>query len=349
VTAGQAAVGGVDVILATRMTTSGALDPTFGTGGITTVKIGSGAGVDSGAGIALQPDGKIVIAGTGHGNGSPNFAAVRLNTDGSLDSTFGSDGVVTVPIGGAAIANAVVVQPDGRIVLGGTAYTTDTNSNHFAATRLNANGSLDSTFGTNGVTVLAPTGGAWGMVRQTDGRIVLAGQRTYNGTEAYMAARLLATGKLDTAYGQGGIVTVPIGSKAIATAIALQRDGKTVISGEATTDRGVVATVRLTSGGSLDASYGSGGISQFTGAGVNTMTIDSAGRVLVAGVGVGMVRLKTTGGLDTTFASGGVGFYSAGTSTAANGMALQADGRIVLAGAVLTGGQMKVLVMRVWP
>jgi uncharacterized delta-60 repeat protein len=345
VTAGESQLNGVDVITATRMTAGGQLDQTFGKRGIVTVAIGGAAGVDSGAGLALQPDGKIVIAGTGEPNGSPTFAVVRLTSTGALDTAFGQCGVATVPIGGAAIANAVAVQPNGQIVVGGTANVSGTN--HFAVTRLNANGTLDTTFGTRGVTTLAPAGGAWGMVLQPNGAVVLAGPETYNGTQAYMAARVLANGTLDPSFGQGGIVTTPIGLTATPDAVALQADGKIVITGDATTSTGVVATERLNPDGSLDATFGSGGIASFNGAGVNAVAIDGSGRIVLAGVGAAAVRLDGDGSIDTTFGAGGLAIYQyAGNESAANGLAFDASGRIVLAGAATVNGSPEVLVLR---
>jgi uncharacterized delta-60 repeat protein len=349
VTAGEASVNGTEVMLATRMNSNGQMDLTFGSRGIVTVRIGNAAGVISGAGIALQSDGKILLAGTGMGNGSPNFAVVRLNRNGSLDTTFSGDGVSTVPIGGSAMATAIVVQSDGKLAVGGTAVTD--GNHHFAVTRLNSNGSLDTSFGTGGVTVLSPTAVCWGMALQSNGALVLAGQQTYSGTQAYMAARVTSSGAADTSFSGDGIVTIPIGSNAVGVGVALQSDGKVVMTGDATTSTGVVATVRLNTNGSLDGSFGNAGISTFNGSGTNALMIDTSGKVLIAGVGAAVVRLNTDGSIDTGF-GGGTGFvlYQVGASTAANGIARQlSDGKLVIAGAATIGGQYQVLVMRLMP
>jgi uncharacterized delta-60 repeat protein len=353
VTAGQATVNGENVIVSTRMTPSGDLDPSYGVGGIVTVQINGGAGVDSGAGLALQPDGKIVIAGGGrHGTYGPiAFAAVRLTTSGALDQSFGTGGVTTVPIGASsiAIANAVVIQPDGKIALAGTALS---DHNQFAAVRLTADGALDTSFGTAGITILTPTGGAWGMARQADGKLVLAGQADYNnpqvsGAQQFMAARLNADGTLDPTYGSGGIVDVPIGGTALGYGIALQADGKALLAGPAFTNTGVNATVRLTTSGTIDPSYGSSGISTVADwNGANGIILDGSGRALLPAVGASVLRLNPDGTADQTFGSAGNAIASIGTSGGANGAAVQGDGKIVLAGAANVNGQTVLTVIR---
>jgi uncharacterized delta-60 repeat protein len=350
VTAGQATIDGTNAIVATRMDASGNLDPTFGTGGITTMEINGGSGVDSGAAIALQGDGKIVIAGGGHPGayGPLAFAAVRLNTDGSPDSTFGTNGAATVQIGPYSLANAVVIQPDGKIVLAGT---TQSSHNEFAATRLTANGKLDTGFGNHGITTLSPTGGAWGLVRQADGKLVLGGQEDYANpsianAQQFMAARLNTNGTLDTSYGSHGIASVPVGGTSLGFGVALQSDGKAIVAGIGWTYTNVNAAVRLTTGGKIDRSYGSNGIAAVPdGYGANGIIIDSSGKVLLPATGPSILRLNTDGTPDQSFGNGGnlVTPYSG----AANGAALQADGQIVMAGATGSNNINQILVERI--
>ncbi|MFL5830795.1 MAG: hypothetical protein ACJ76X_12835 [Solirubrobacteraceae bacterium] len=353
VTAGQAEVNGENEIVATRMTPSGALDPSFGSAGIVTVRINGGAGVDSGAGLALQADGKIVIAGSGRNGtyGPLTFVAVRLTTSGSLDQSFGHGGVSNVAIGSTSIANAVVIQPDGKIVLAGTALEAH---NEFAAARLNPDGSLDHGFGTSGTTTFPNyTGGAWGLGLQRDGKLVLAGQTDYpssqvSGAQQFMAVRLNGNGSTDTSFGGGGVVTVPIGGTALGYGVAVQTDGKLVLAGPAFTTTGVNAAVRLTSSGALDPTYGSGGIATVPDwNGANGIILDSAGRVLLPSVGASVLRLNTNGSADTSFGTAGNVMAKLGTNDAANGAALQADGKIVLAGGATINGRIVIAVVRI--
>jgi uncharacterized delta-60 repeat protein len=352
VTAGQATVNGENVIVATRMTPDGNLDPTYGVGGIVTVQIYGGAGVDSGAALALQSDGKIVIAGGGHNGtyGPLAFAAVRLTPSGALDQSFGKGGITTVAISGYSLANAVVLQPDGKIVLAGTAYL---SHNVFAATRLNANGTLDTSFGSHGITTLTPTASAWGLALQGDGKLLLAGQADYQNpslanAQQFMAARLNANGTVDNTYGQRGIDLIPVGATALGYGVALQSDGRAILAGPAFTNTNVNAAVRLNTNGTIDSSYGNRGIATVNDYyGANGILIDGSGKVLLPSVGPSVLRLNTDGTADQTFGNGGNVVVPFGANGAANGAALQADGKIILAGATSINGRTEILVARI--
>jgi uncharacterized delta-60 repeat protein len=353
VTAGQAEVNGENEIVATRMTPAGALDPSFGSGGVVTLRINGGAGVDSGAGLALQADGKIVIAGSGRNGtyGPLTFVAVRLATNGSLDQAFGHGGVANVAIGSTSIANAVVIQPDGKIVLAGTALDAH---NEFAIARLNPEGALDGSFGSSGTTTFPSyIGGAWGLTLQRDGKLVLAGQTDYmgsrvSGAQQFMAARVSANGSPDSTFGHAGVVTVAVGGTALGYGVAVQGDGKLVLAGPAFTTTGVNAAVRLTSSGGLDPTYGSGGIATVPDwNGANGIILDAAGKVLLPSVGASLLRLNTDGTPDAGFGSAGNVLAKLGTSDAANGAALQSDGKIVLAGAATINGRIVISVVRI--
>jgi uncharacterized delta-60 repeat protein len=336
------------VIIATRLNANGQPDATFGNRGLVAIPIGGTAEVDSGDGLALQSDGKIVIAGTGTASGQLQFAAIRLDQNGSLDQSFGQGGIAMVAIGQDAIANGVVIDTAGNIDLSGTAQIAGTN--HFAAARLTPAGQLDHTFGSGGVTVLAPTAAAWGMGEQADGSLVIAGQQLYNGTMAYIVARLTPSGAPDAGFGKGGIVTLPIGQTAVAYAMAITPGGQIVVSGNATSSSGswIVPTVELNPDGSLNRSFGQGGIEQLSGQGVNALTLDPHGHILLAGCGASLVRLNADGSPDLTFNDGrGYAVYTDGASSAANGVALQPpNGKIILAGTADINGALQVLVMR---
>ncbi|MBC7912185.1 MAG: hypothetical protein H7Y30_16890, partial [Pyrinomonadaceae bacterium] len=141
----------VALVLATATTAAfavGNLDRTFGTNGKAVTPIGPGA--DRGYAMALQPDGKIVVAGAStDANGSFDTALTRYNTDGTLDQTFGTGGKVIVNLSSAGeVANAVALQSDGKILVAG--YATVAGDSNFIVTRFNSNGSVDTSFGTNG-------------------------------------------------------------------------------------------------------------------------------------------------------------------------------------------------------
>lgn len=343
VTIGEAVLGVTTYMVSTRFNANGTLDAGFGFGGWAVVDFGGGSG---GNAIALQSDGKIVLAGTGYGSSSTlDFAAARLMPNGTLDSTFGNAGTTTIPIGSYAIANAVTIDSVGRIDLGGAAAV---GQNKFAVARLLANGLLDTSFGTNGVTTVGNSGAAWGMVQQSDGKLVLAGQASLGPIQEYMAARVTANGAPDPTFGFGGTVVIPIGQSATGDAIALQPDGKLLIAGSAFTNTGVAATVRLLPNGFLDLSFGIAGISLVPlFEAVNAITVDPGGKILLAATGATAVRLNPNGFQDTTFGNGGVARIGIGTNTAANGVAIApGTGKIVLSGVTSLYGQTVLAVIR---
>jgi uncharacterized delta-60 repeat protein len=345
VSAGAAVVGGTSEMLVTRLLPNGTADQSFGTNGAVLVPIGKSAYADA---IVLQRNGMIVVAGTGRSpvTGTLSLAAARLTTSGNLDQSFGNGGVALVPVGANAVANAVAIGSGGTILLGGSALT---DHNRFVAARLTPGGALDTSYGSGGVTLLGPVGGAWGMTLQPNGDVVLGGQETYNGTQAFMLARLLANGAPDTSFGQQGVVTVPIGSTAAGMAVALQSNGDILMTGNATAGTRVIATVRLLPNGSLDPSFGSSGIATFAGSGVNTMALESDGEILLGGAGPSVSLLTTSGTLDPAFGRQGIAFAIIGTNGSANGVTVQSDGKIVLTGATNLAGHVVMVVARVNP
>jgi uncharacterized delta-60 repeat protein len=206
-----------------RMTAKGALDTTFGAGGIATVDFGA---TEFGAAIARQADGRILVAGQSSAGGA---VIARLRATGVLDTDFGGDGRVTLPGGGSL--SAVLVQPDRNIVVAGNA----SGSAMMTVTRLKPDGSLDAAFGSAGTTTVAfgslanPLGGA---ARQPDGKIVVAGY-TQDG-EDVAVARLNTNGSLDATFGIGGKATVDFGVATFGNAVALARNGRIVVAGQKT-------------------------------------------------------------------------------------------------------------------
>ncbi len=226
-----------------RYNPNGSLDATFGTGGKVTTHFRPPIGsVDLGLAIALQPDGKIVAAGTSFGATGGTFALVRYTATGSLDGTFGSGGKVTTGFGGNQDeADAVAVQPDGKIVAAGK---TGGQPFDFALARYNGDGTLDSTFGTAGKATTdfagSPEDKAHAIVLQPDGTIVVAGETLHGGTAPsfdFALARYEGDGTLDPTFGTARTVTTDFGGhNDHAFAIALQPDGNIVAAGDAFPD-----------------------------------------------------------------------------------------------------------------
>lgn len=188
----------------------GDLDPTFGTGGI--VRTPVVPLYDGAWDVLVQPDGKIVAVGQARG-ATVDFALARYLEDGTLDDTFGTDGIVITPVGpGEDIPNAVVRQPDGKLLVVG--HSNNGANNDIALVRYLEDGTLDDTFGIGGI-VTTPVGSAneaaSSVALQSDGKIVIAGNANV-GTTDPVVARYESDGTLDASFGSGGIVVVPVGS-----------------------------------------------------------------------------------------------------------------------------------------
>lgn len=251
---------GTDFMLV-RHLRDGGLDPTFGTGGRVSTAFNNGGASDEAQAVAVQPDGKIVVAGTSdQGATGFDFALARYNPDGSLDTTFGNAGRVTTAFGNSADrAYAVLIQPDGKIVVGGTS-TQGANGNDFALARYNADGSLDASFGNGGkvLTAIGAQGASeaiYGLALQTIGaatRIVAVG-----GEGDFIVAAYRNDGTLDPAFGTAGVVKNVFGSIiGAARGVVVTASNQLVVAGQRDHD---FAAVRLSVNGALDASFGTAG------------------------------------------------------------------------------------------
>jgi uncharacterized delta-60 repeat protein len=278
-----------------RYNTNGSLDTTgFGTGGKVTTAIGSGD--DQAYSVAIQPDGRIVVAGLSLVGANDDFAVVRYNSDGSLDGTFGSGGKVTTAIGpGHDYGQSVAIQTNGKIVVAGYSWNSSLTYWDIALVRYNANGSLDTTgFGTGGK-VRTPIGGGYNagysVAIQSDGKIVVAGNSFGTYYNDFTLVRYDSTGSLDGTFNTTGIVTTDIvHGDDYARSVAIQSDGKIVVAGYYNTGPSTYnkfALVRYNSNGSLDGTFGSGG-KDTTAIGSAydngySVAIQSDGKIVVAG------------------------------------------------------------------
>jgi uncharacterized delta-60 repeat protein len=175
--------------------------------------------------LAVQPDGKIVSAGQTFGY---NFLFSRYNSDGSLDNSFGKDGNEIFTIGGYGSPEKIIIQPNGKLMIGGV-------SSEMCALRLNANGSLDETFGDSGKALIDfkdSHSWAYDMVQQPDGKFILAGGASLEQTGGKFAlCRITNDGKLDSSFGVNGLQTTAFSDNSNAYCAALQSDGKIVLGG----------------------------------------------------------------------------------------------------------------------
>ncbi|MBI5278494.1 MAG: hypothetical protein HY854_18795 [Burkholderiales bacterium] len=317
---------------------------------------------DSAWELAVQPDGKVLIAGMGNFNQSGyggDFAMARVNPDGSLDTGFGAGGIVVTDLGGGrAGATEVVLQDDGRIVLGGM---TDGASRDFAMARYTSSGALDSSFGSGGIVRKSFTGGEdeiHGLEQLPDGSL-LAGGYVSPGARDFAAGKFTASGAFDASYGAAGLATTSVaGGHDLALDTELLADGRLLLAGYAETPAGrAMAVLRYDSAGVLDAGFASGGIATHVvrdGALAYEIVAQGDGKLLLAGYSIAggqldttIVRLNADGSLDTGFGVNGAAILplSAGADLAYD-VAVQADGRIVAVGWLHNGGDTDAWVAR---
>jgi uncharacterized delta-60 repeat protein len=359
--AGWTTVSGSGDVVVARYNPNGTLDTTFG-GGSGKVTTDFASRGDLARAVAVQADGKIVVAGSASFSSSEGgFAVARYLTDGSLDPTFDGDGKVTTDFApGFEGAAAVAIQADEKIVVGGSA-SFSRGIHDFALARYDTDGSLDLTFGGDGkVTTDFASGSDYARAAaiQADGNIVAAGTTflSFNGTPQFALARYNTDGTLDSSFDGDGRVETAVTSSSQANAAAIQTDGKIVAAGLAwvgeTKD---FALARYNANGSIDATFGQGDgavITDFTGGSdeANGVAIQVDGKIVAAGCDGGfceesedrfaVARYRTDGSLDTGF-GGGDGKVStdfAPGTDLATWVVLQRDGKIVAAGSALMPG-----------
>jgi uncharacterized delta-60 repeat protein len=290
---------GVEEFMLARYNPDGSLDTSFGNGGVVKtqvedVNVGTQYPFSAASGVVLQPDGKIVAGGevtaVGDGQTRPpaESALVRYLPDGSLDTTFGSGGIVLDRQSGQNGFSAIALQPDGKILAVGDGYGYSRPPTPL--TRFNPDGTLDSSFG-NGGESSAPTNQAIALALQPDGKIVVAGSKVIvDGSHYEFAlARVNPDGSPDEGFGNGGALTTPLGSDyALATGVAVQPDGKLVAVGGSAADPGFVV-VRYNPDGALDTSFGSGGVAvsglpeATQGVGASAVVLQPDGKIVVGG------------------------------------------------------------------
>jgi uncharacterized delta-60 repeat protein len=314
---------------------AGSFDPSFGSGGVVHSKADSPDPYASG--VAVQSDGRIIEVG----QSASKFLVMRFNPNGTIDTSFGTGGRVLTSIKYFAGAHAVAIQGDGKIVVAGDSFAKLNSTANIALVRYNTDGSLDTSFGAAGVVVTSVPGApsdAYAISIQTDQKIVVGGWAQPSSYE-FAVVRYNTDGSLDSSFGTGGIVTTPVGSYASGEGLAIGGDGTIVIAGQTI---GEFALARYNTDGSLDTTFGSGGIVTTPGTDVaHDVAILPSGEVLAVGEAhesghtypdVALVLYATDGTLDTSFGSGGKKLTPVGFSSGANSVALQGNGKIVVGG-----------------
>ncbi len=337
-----------------RYNQNGIIDSSFGINGVDITSIGSSD--DKAYSALIQPDGKIIAAGYATENYLHVFALVRYNEDGSLDNTFGSNGIVTTAVGKSDDKIfSIAIQQDGKVIAAGTSYENNQGIYAFALARYNTDGSLDNTFGTNGIDTLylevsnnpLQNDEAKSVAIQGDGKIVIGGY-SGNAKTDFSMVRFNVDGSTDNSFGLKGVVLTPIGTGwDVVSSVAIQGNGKIVAAGYTETGYYLYgfALARYNTDGSLDNTFGTNGIVTTAienSSQVNSVAIQSDGKIVVSGWSndgshtyFALARYNTNGSLDNTFGTNGITttpFYF-DFDNKAYSVAIQSDGKIVAAGA----------------
>ena len=347
-----------DIALA-RYNTDGSLDNSFGGDGQVNTNLGTDNGVgDIAYAIAIQADGKIVVAGTSDDGPSPtlDFVIIRYNADGSIDNSFGNNGIVFTGFGGAnAIVYALCIQPDGKILAAGSTNTGPLSTFDFAIVRYNTDGSLDNSFDGDGklpTSVSPQADEIYAIALQPDGKIVVAGYGNISFINKGVLMRFNTDGSPDNSFdGDGMVITAITSNESYAYDMAIQPDGKIVIAGHAHT--GVnwdFFVARYNTDGSMDNSFDGDG-KVITNMGTlddfaYTLAIQLDGKILVGGTrnkstapfsDFAIARYLSNGSLDNSFDGDGKAFIDmTGGNEQADAMVL-ANNRIYLSGHISPG------------
>lgn len=357
-------------LLVVRLNPDGTLDNTFnGTGTLVITAFNESYAYD----LFFQADGRIVVVGArADANFQFSMLALRLNADGTLDTSFGTGGFSEPEISAADdFAYAVAPLSNGQMLLAGTAVDGSFN-NQPVVVRMNADGSVDSGFGSNGVAALPVTdedNTFWNVGLQSDGSIVASGHLDQGLTgggqfnQDVLVARFTSDGQLDTGFGTGGTVVKPISTELVesAFAMAIGADDAIHLGGYTTLpDFSFDAFVmKLDADGADDASFGSAGLVTFDEAVQDVFTglvLQPDGKLLACGTTGGfffdprdqlVARFLANGALDTAFDTDGFALDNvAGNFDEANAITLQVDGKIVTAGKANTGANNDITVFR---
>jgi uncharacterized delta-60 repeat protein len=331
---------------------------------------GSGGLASTGAntrlfGTTVQSNGDILAVGESGVGSSPDLLLARFTPSGALDHSFGSGGLVHGPAisGFGSLGRAVAVQSNGQIVVVGEATDPSGTYPHgMLIERFNSNGGIDTTFGSHGVADVltgASAGQGYAVAIQADGKIVATGAATAAGSDGtaprVAVVRLKTNGSLDTSFRGGGTDVIDLGAYSSALAVALQSNGDIVIAGSQAPGLQVTNALiaRLTTTGTLDSSFGTGGAyaHQYAqGAASSTfngVAIQSNGDIVAAGAATAgntgadtiVVRFTSAGHQDGSFGSGGVvytpsatQYTSTGATPGSNGVVIAPNGDIITAG-----------------
>lgn len=355
-----------DFVLVRFNTGTGALDTNFFGTGVLLHNVGNLQATAKA--VAVQNDGKMIVAGSAFYGPYSQMTLVRLNPDGSRDSGFGIGGKVMNDVGGqSSEADAVALQSDGRILIAGSAY--DGKYSSVLVGRFLTNGVPDSSFGTNGFTITrVGTNSSFGVTirLQSDGKILVGGSARFADSD-FLVLRYLPDGAPDTTWGEMGQAVVGVGSGEDALCgLALLPDGKVIACGYGVFVAQIkISLVRFNTDGTLDTSFGSFGRQalSLTGGGGNDaafgMTQQPDSKLIVAvetfnanltDADIGVARLNTNGVFDSSFDGDGAVIQSIGLSVDGGfAAAVQSDNKILIGCRTAVGSNNRFGILRLLP
>ncbi len=333
-----------------RCNPDGSVDTTFGVGGKAITYIENQS---EGKSLAIQQDGRIILGG--HSSWYINLA--RYLSDGKPDSSFGEAGTIITDLEGyyAESCRSVLIQPDGKIIVAGYASHFSNDKQFLILLRYHTNGTRDSTFGINGVTIGRKMH-CHSAALQNDGKIVLGGSSDNH----FTAVRYLTNGIIDSSFGVNGEVATPIGLSSEARSLLIQPDGKIVLGGYSFKEVLTIAFAlsRYHPSGNLDSSFGTGGIVthqlSLPKSWAYTIGLQQDGKIISGGYSIdssvsafALARYQNNGDLDHSFGINGEvitplsATYSQGTS-----LGIQNDGRIIMGGYAHIGSKLEMALVR---
>lgn len=340
-------------MIVARYNVDGSLDPTFGNNGIVTTAVGDQAIANA---VALQDDGKIVVVGGGGSNSQMSFVIVRYNTNGTLDDSFGNGGSVITSLGNFALLNSVAIQSNGKIVAAGPGTIVHLGffTQIFTVIRYNADGSFDTSFDGDGVSLaaveLSPQAAApLSLALQDDEKIVLAGG-CFSSFSEFCVARYNTDGSLDSTFDGDGLVVTGFDSSAGASAddVVVQTDGKILAAGSSFGEGSAGVLARYNPDGSLDLTFDGDGKVKTATFNIHALALQADGRIIAVGqlldtfslLRLTVTRYTSTGVIDNTFGGGSLilpAFQF--VHSRGNAVAVQPDGKILAGGLTNFGSQ----------
>lgn len=327
------------------------LDATFGEDGVVTTSLDHYG--DEAKAVVIDKENRILVAGVSANGSDFDFSLARYNEDGSLDTSFNHDGVVTTQIGSDDdYAQAIALQENGRIIVAG--YTSNGQDSDFALARYNSDGSLDLEFGLGGIVVLPIGSGddiAHAVAVQTDGSILIAGSASGTTGKVAAIARILQDGSPDNSFGYEGVAFTESGRDTAVNDLVIQEDGSILVTGEySDRDGTTLLLMRFLENGEPDLDFGLDGAAETatiysTETAGTTIALQESGAILIGGSSgsgnsqdIALFRFLSDGSYDASFGSRGMVVHDIdGEADGAYDMVLIPEG-IVVGGYTTTNG-----------